>query len=274
MTSVVGRPHPALAGLVDRYVGFREDLDPRAIHHGLPSTTVTVILAFDEPLDVEWHGGRQRFWTLAGALHTRPAIVHTHGFQHGIQLGLSPMGVRLLLGLTAGDLRGANADHELLPGGVDRATHARITQAPDWPARFGLLDECLLGVLARASRPPVPDDLAEAWRLVVAGGGRLGVDALAARVGWSRRHLSTRFRAEFGVTPKEALRLARFERAHRLAGAGMPLGDVAAAAGYADQAHLTREWRGFAGRPPAATLAEVFPIVQDEGDATVGTLAA
>lgn len=273
MAYAVGRPHPALAGLVDEYVGFRIDLDPRAIHHGLPSSTATVIVAFDEPLDTAWEGRRGRFWTLASGLHTGPAIVHTHGFQHGIQIGLTPTGVRRLLGLTVGDLRGEIVAHDLLPRGVDAATHARMAEAPGWQARFALLDACLTRLAARDAAP-MPADVAEAWRLVTASHGRLGVDALAARVGWSRRHLSARFRAEFGLTPKEALRLARFERARTLAEAGMPLADVAARAGFADQPHLTREWSAHAGRPPAATLAEVFPIVQDGDAAAVGSSAA
>lgn len=272
MTSVVRAPHPALAGLVDRYVGFRYDLDPRAIHYGLPSSTATVIVAFDEPLDVEWEGHRERFWTLAGGLHTTPAVVRTHGVQHGIQIGLSALGVRRLLGLTLGDLRG-NVHHDALPRGVDAATHARMSEAPTWDARFALLDARLVWLAGRDAGA-VPPDLTEAWRLARVSHGALGVAALAARVGWSRRHLASRFRAEFGVTPKQALRLARFDHARALAEAGVPLAGVAAAAGYADQAHLTREWSAFAGRPPTATLAEVFPIVQDGAATGVGRLAA
>jgi AraC-like DNA-binding protein len=44
-------------------------------------------------------------------------------------------------------------------------------------------------------------------------------------------------------------------RALDLARAGTPLAEVAALAGYADQAHLTREVRELAGVPPARLLA-------------------
>ena len=49
----------------------------------------------------------------------------------------------------------------------------------------------------------------------------------------------------------------RFERARVLVGRGGSLARVAAESGYADQAHLTREWTRFAGQPPRATLAEL-----------------
>ena len=46
------RVHPALAGLVHRMSGYDLRLDPRAVHHGVPGPSATVIISFDEPLDV------------------------------------------------------------------------------------------------------------------------------------------------------------------------------------------------------------------------------
>ena len=50
-------------------------------------------------------------------------------------------------------------------------------------------------------------------------------------------------------------RVARFERAHgMLMGPGAsPLATVAARCGYADQAHMTREWNALAGSSPAVS---------------------
>jgi AraC-like DNA-binding protein len=41
------------------------------------------------------------------------------------------------------------------------------------------------------------------------------------------------------------------------------LAEIAARCGYADQAHLTREWRELAGCTPSTWLAEELPSVQD-----------
>lgn len=46
-------------------------------------------------------------------------------------------------------------------------------------------------------------------------------------------------------------RVLRFRRAERLAGSGASLAAVAAQAGYADQAHFTRECRRLTGRSPS-----------------------
>src|SRR5690606_32137193 len=116
-----------------------------------------------------------------------------------------------------------------------------------------------------------PPEVCEAFRLIEASGGRVTVAEVADRVGWSRRHLGERFRQEIGLSPKAAARVVRFHRARRLlATGGRGLAEVAAVAGYADQAHLTREFKDLAGATPTAWLAEELPSVelpsvQDEG---------
>ena len=74
-------------------------------------------------------------------------------------------------------------------------------------------------------------------------------------MGWSDRHLAREFRREIGLTPKAAARVIRFDRARRL----LPRHSgavVAAECGYADQAHLIREFVAFTGLSPTRWLAE------------------
>jgi AraC-like DNA-binding protein len=80
-----------------------------------------------------------------------------------------------------------------------------------------------------------------------------GVLAAAVACGVSERHYRRRFVDAMGLAPAQWVRLARWERAlpELLAGTAPPLGELAAGAGYADQAHLTRDTRALAGTPPA-----------------------
>jgi AraC-like DNA-binding protein len=105
----------------------------------------------------------------------------------------------------------------------------------------------------------------EAFRLLVGSGGAIDVGRVAAEVGWSRRHLAARFKAEIGLGPKTTARVARFAAAKELlASRRLPtLADVAATARYADQAHFNREFRELAGCTPREWLAEELPSVQD-----------
>jgi AraC-like DNA-binding protein len=70
--------------------------------------------------------------------------------------------------------------------------------------------------------------------------------------GYSPRHFIALFRSAVGLNPKHYYRIRRFNSAARnmAAGGGQGLSDIAAGAGYCDQAHLTREFHEFAGVVP------------------------
>ena len=254
--------HPVLAPLVAGLVGYDYRLPADAVHRGLPSTSATVVIALDEPLDCGWldDDASGRFWTLVGGLHVRPALIRTHGHQVGLQLALTPLGLRALTGAPAGEYTRQLLDEDqlaLLPAGL----HARLQEA-DWRTRFELVEEVLLRRLARADVELRPE-LARAWDRLT--DGAIGIAALADELGWSRRHLLSQVRAEFGLDPRTIRRLSRFERACVLAQRDVDLVDVAVRCGYADQAHLNRDWRSFAAATPRQTLTE-FPIVQEPLD--------
>ena len=130
-----------------------------------------------------------------------------------------------------------------------------------------MLDEILLRQVG--ARADVSPEVSWAWQQLLRQGGALPVSELAAGTGWSGRHLTSRFRAEIGLTPKGAARVIRFDRARRLLVRNLTeatpeyrLADLAAACGYFDQAHLAREFRVLAGCPPSQWLAEEFRNVQ------------
>ena len=98
-------------------------------------------------------------------------------------------------------------------------------------------------------------------------GGRVRVRALAADLGWSPRRLIERFRDHVGLPPKAAARVIRLDRAVSALRSGTPrIAEVAAACGYADQAHLGRELRELGGITPGQLAGGNF--VQDDAAAT------
>lgn len=253
-------PHPALRGLVTDYHGYFHDSLAPGVHHGLPSTTLTVVVAFDEPVDVVWQsdpGSRGQHWSMVSGLHAEPALIHHTGFQHGVQLALTPLGSRVLLGAPAAALAGA-----LAPLEVPQAYDA-MAVATTWEARFDVLDALLLGRAAAADASPIRGELEHVWSRIESSRGAVRVADLADEVGWSRRHLTGRFTDEFGIGPKQAARIERFQRARDLLGRGLAVADVAAGCGYADQAHLTREFRTLGGCTPTQWRRESLTFVQD-----------
>ncbi|MFU8872242.1 DUF6597 domain-containing transcriptional factor [Micromonospora sp. SL4-19] len=104
---------------------------------------------------------------------------------------------------------------------------------------------------------PAPDPLAaEATALVEeirADRGILRVDDFARRHGVSARRLQRLFLEHVGVGPKWVIRRYRLQEAIEQAAAGpLDWARVAVDLGYADQAHLVREFTAVAGVSPAA----------------------
>jgi AraC-like DNA-binding protein len=271
---VWARPAPALQPLVGQYIGYRQRGVAPAVHRGLPSPYLTLIFTLDEPLLLSAHPdpaqSSGRFETLIGGLHTNPALITHHGCQSGVQLAVSPLGARSLLGRPAGALHQLDLPAEEVLGPLAAEIHSRLQEADNWPQRFALLDRMLLGRLAVgefAHAEPAPE-VARAWRLLRSTGGSVPIARLAAEVGWSPRHLGQQFAAEFGFTPKAAARVVRFDRARWLmqrrlaAGRPMDLAEVSARCGYFDQAHLARDFRSLAGCAPSVWAVEEFRNVQ------------
>jgi AraC-like DNA-binding protein len=81
------------------------------------------------------------------------------------------------------------------------------------------------------------------------------VSEVVAESGYSHRRFLTLFEEATGITPKRFTRVLRFRRTLEALPAGRVgregLGALAAALGYADQAHLTREFREHTGITPA-----------------------
>jgi AraC-like DNA-binding protein len=86
------------------------------------------------------------------------------------------------------------------------------------------------------------------------------VEALATELGCSRRYLRDGFVRQVGLPPKTVARLMRFDHVReRIQEAPTRWGEVAHAAGYADQSHLNREFRELAGTTPSDFVRRLIP---------------
>jgi AraC-like DNA-binding protein len=261
-----------LRGLVAAYDGYRLRGAAPELHLGLPSPFMTVIVTLDEPLQVVRHLDRRRpagqYDALVGGLHASPVVIGHDGAQSGIQLRVSPLGSRALLGLPAGELAGVDVAAEDVLGDVAAdELREQIATAPGWRERFAILDATLSRRLDGEQRVPAP--VAQAWRLLLASAGTTPIAKIAREVGFSGRHLTNRFRQEIGLTPKLASRVIRFHRARHLLQAQVTaerrwdIAWAAACCGYSDQSHLVRDFGTFAELPPSQWLAQEFANVQD-----------
>lgn len=267
------RPARGLRSFVDRYVGYRLVGFDAGVHLGVPSQHMTFIVSIGSPIDVVAQTNpsqlpdRYRF-VLSGLQATSALIAHD-GNQEGVAIELTPMGARALFARPARDLWDISVECSQVVGHPGDELWERLQHATAWKDRFRACDQ----VLSRISGgQQVPEPLRNCWRALVDSGGTIPVERLASETGYSRQHLTRRFRGEFGMGPKMAARVVRFERAHHMladASSAGALSRVAAACGYYDQAHLARDIASLTGCTPTELLGEEVPFVQD-ADATVG----
>ena len=263
---VRARPGAPLRDAIAWYSGYRQVDVPPARHRGLPSPFLTFIVTLDDPLVLAGADGtRAGFDVMIAGLHTQAATVVHDGRQSGVQVAVDPLACRSLFGLPAGELAGLDCRAEdVLPTALVEQLRTAVLDGDAWPERLAGLDTQLHRLAGGARRDGVPPEVRHAWRRLLDTGGRMAVEALAGETGWSARHLRTHFRAETGLTPKQAARVVRFDRVRR-ALARAPhgvLADLAAQYGYADQSHLDREFRALAGCTPTRWLAEEFRNIQ------------
>lgn len=259
--TLVKVPPPAgLEGLVSEIAIYRETSGQPIRQVETASLVVPLLIGFAEPFQIAI--GRaptsaDGFHSFTSGLTLKPVNILSAGACSCLQINLTPPGARRFFGLPMSELTGQMvALNDLGDASLERLRQ-QLEDEPCWDRRLALAESFLLTRMRAAAEPP----RATAWAFerIIATGGRATVERLAQGVEWSRKHLASRFHDEIGLPPKQVARIARFERARKLAAAGDENGwaDIAAACGYADQAHLVREFREFSGATPSAWLGEM-----------------
>jgi len=248
--------------------GFGDRGMTAAGQRAIPHPAVTLALEFGAgPLIVDDAAGRQLRGSLVAGLGFGPGAVWVRGehFQ-AVQVRLSPVVTRAVLGVSPADLDGAVVALEDLCGRQASRIREQLSDASSWEDRFAVTDAFLAHRHQAGSRgagSSVDPEVAWAWNRILVGRGQVRVDRLAAEVGWSRKRLWSRFHSQIGLPPKRAAKLVRFDHAaHRLA-AGEDAARVAADGGYADQSHLHRDVVAFTRATPVTVASEPWLAVDD-----------
>lgn len=244
---------PALRGLVARISGYRETIRRPIRMTETASLVVPVIFSFGEAYAIALGrepGPGDRIDSFAAGLTSAPVLIHSGGGAHCLQVDFTPLGAYRFLGRPMHELAERMVPLDDLGDPAISDLGERLGGERSWQRRFRLAEAALLPrLLGSGGASPA---VARAYARIVATGGDVRVADLAGEAAWSRKHLAARFREEVGLTPKTVARIARFGRAQALAANGGATGwaDLAAACGYADQAHLVREYTALAGSTP------------------------
>ncbi|RZT86291.1 AraC family transcriptional regulator [Pseudonocardia sediminis] len=211
-----------------------------------PSVNVTVGSAEDDPE------------TIVAGVHgvTRDLssrVLRRSGWTVGARM--APGGIGAFLAVPAQDVTDRIVGVDAL--GLDGPDLVgRATSVDDEPRRVEVLAAALTGVLERADpdRVAAARDVTGVARLAETDRGLRRVEQLAEAAGIGVRSLQRLFREHAGVSPTWVLRRYRLlDAAERVrAGETVSWAEVARELGFADQAHLVRDFRSALGETPAA----------------------
>ena len=239
-----------LAGSAPRAGDVDAAAEP-ALPDGSPELIFNLADPFEE-VDAGGTASRQPPIMLVGQI-TRPMVVRATARIDMVAVRFEAHGASLLHDRMH-QLTGRSVDAATLLDGALVPVAAGLARTTATERRVAVLDDVLMRLVAR--RPPPDRRVAAAVRSIRATHGAVDVDTLAREHALSPRSLQRLFGAQVGISPKLLARIVRFQRIFA-AWRDDPrsLARVAAECGYYDQSHLVRDFRDFAGAPPAGFLA-------------------
>lgn len=247
-------PSPGLAGIVSRITGYREVAIGHFRQVEAASLIVPLIINFGGPFAIglgRAPGDNDRVGSFAAGLYAGPVVIDSFGTADCLQIDFTPLGARRFFRMPMSELADRMVALDDVLGAEGLALRERLANEPDWQIRFDLAETFVAGRIADAAG--AAPEVVWAYERVLASGGRMPIAGIAESAGWSRKHLAAKFAAEIGLGPKMLSRIVRFNHALAL---GRTDADgwagIAAECGYADQAHMAREFREMAGETPGS----------------------
>jgi AraC-like DNA-binding protein len=244
---------PVLDGLVDRFWAVRWDLPPGTVHQQQvlthPGANVSVGHANAAPGQRGPGPVEARLYGVARGLSTR--ILAGQGWT--VAALTWPGGLGAFITGSAAELTNRVVPLGQALGTDEAALLRQVTAEPDEAARVALLAAALEQAVDPERREPALR-VAEVARLAESDRTVRRLGDLCERSGLGQRTLQRMFLQYAGVSPTWVIRRYRLLEAAEAVREGKPVSwaDIAAALGYADQAHLTRDFRAAIGQTPAA----------------------
>ncbi|MBR0716581.1 AraC family transcriptional regulator [Bradyrhizobium liaoningense] len=256
---VISRPvSPRLAHLVSSISFYRErGLGLTAFRHAAP-LALPLLVNLGSPFRIAL--GRRpddadAQPSFVAGLFPGPVLIESDGRAACVQVDFTPLGAYRFYGGAVPDLTARMVGLGDVLGQDGRCLSEMVAEAEGWQRRFEIVENFVLRRAVHEPSPAIAAALDRLWR----SAGTVRIGEIAADIGWSRKHLARRFHYEIGVAPKTLAQMLRFHRACALARTSAAGGwaAIAVEAGYADQAHLVRDFRVFSGETPTAWAARL-----------------
>ncbi|MEV4260256.1 helix-turn-helix domain-containing protein [Kribbella sp. NPDC049584] len=243
-------PRPPLDGLIDDLY-YLEGAPPYARFMLPPAPAALLIVNLGAPFRIR--AGRETAEYVDGCVVTVPTRAWEFGYPprtRSVGVHAKPWGLAPFLPMPAAELCDRPVTVEQVWGRAAVAElRDRLATADGPHEMLTLLEEELVRRLCETAGLGL---VRHTSSVISATGGTVPVGDLSVAAGVSNTHLAQQFKALIGVTPKRLARSQRFASTMLAIDPAEPIdwGDVAAGAGYFDQAHFGHEFREFTGLTP------------------------
>lgn len=196
---------------------------------------------------------------LVGAV-AEPTVVEPLGATDVVGIRLHPWSGRQFLGFPLSELDGARPDLDHADRSLGSDIAAMLGDTPDGATRLARLTRALEARVGRRA-PPDPATRAAIER-VMRSAEVPSVRQVASSIGRSTRWVQRAFADSVGFSPKMLARIARVQRALRLARRDerASWSTIAADAGYFDHSHLIRDFKQLVGCTPSRFDPRAMPL--------------
>jgi AraC-like DNA-binding protein len=217
-----------------------------------PGTSICLIMQYRMPLLAYWHFGDTRHQLseckyAATQVQTGVVSVRPRGPFGVIVACLKPELAMRILGAPPNEYANEKIDVKGVFGATEVALLEEVLAESNSSVERASHFELFLMAHLRCDKPL---SAARNAAFHLRTHPNLSISRLASKLGMSRRHLSRSFRAMFGTSPKLFARLARIEKVLVAHSKGWAWSDCAYACGFADHAHMIRDFQDIVGQSP------------------------
>lgn len=224
----------------------------------LPDGCIDIIFNLGDPLrhrDHDSFAENSYRQYVVGAMR-KPMLVGMKGQIHLIAIRFKPGGAFPFLRLPAHELSDRSVQLDDVWKDMDATLAEQLIELPTLPQRIAFIDNVMQERLATMNSPDRL--LNNAIATIEQGKGQISIEQLGNSLDISPRHLERKFREQVGFSPKIFSRIMRVQYAIELLQKQTKpdWGDIVFMAGFYDQAHFIREFKGFSGLTPGAYVHE------------------
>lgn len=241
----------------------RSDPRPYACQRALPTGTAQLVIDLSGdglfvPDPASAGESRSMSHALMHGPYAQPFLVGTDRPTWKLGVNFAPGGAYPFFAPPVSELQNAHVPIDALWGAhASQELGERLTAARTDEERVQVVEQALLRRLIRPrERHPAVAHALRAFSFAPQGRAITRIAEVADEIGLSPGRLTRLFREEVGLTPKQHVRVQRFQCLLRRIRMGQPAqwARLAAECGYYDQAHLINEFQALAGVNPSVYL--------------------